>query len=169
MLTTYNNRYIDYHGYYSYYDAYDPIYYPLSFNFAPGGYYELDFGWIALGQLFAIASAGAVHGPPHHLKLVSDTYQPTDCGSVRRWLKFKVVDDRGRNAGHVKVEESFESVDEYPVGYEGVPNSCWNFYFYPGACRITDWDQTFTDQLWVGCPSAGGECGYPTVASVWWW
>jgi hypothetical protein len=135
----------------------------------PGPQRDISFSTIFLGTLNALFSYGTMHGPPDHLKLVSDTYPQSSCGSVRRWLKFKVVDSMGRYAGRVNVEETFESTTDPMVGYQSIYNSCQNDNYRPARCSGMDLDGTFTDQLWVGCPSAGGECGFPTVASRWWW
>ncbi|MDT4952831.1 MAG: hypothetical protein QOJ02_969 [Acidobacteriota bacterium] len=107
-------------------------------------------------------------GTPHHLKIVSDTRPPTDCGSVRRLIKFQVVDINGRRVGHSDTEETFEDLNNPAIKYSSIYNSCQNSNYSPPACS-RDIDGSFTDQLWVGCPSNGGDCGFPEVRSVWSW
>lgn len=107
-------------------------------------------------------------GVPHHLRVISDTRPATSCGSVRRLIKFRVVDVNGRGVGHSHTKETFEDINNPAITYSSIYNSCQNSSYSPPACS-KDVDGTFTDQLWVGCPSSGGDCGFPEVRSVWTW
>ncbi|MBA3242904.1 MAG: hypothetical protein H0T60_16910 [Acidobacteria bacterium] len=147
-----------------------PVLFPNNFSFVGLGPPQVSsVRDILLGNLTGAFIAGAVAGQPHHLKLVSDTYPTSSCGSVRRHLKFRVVDSAGRRTGRVQVEETFETASQPATGLQSVYNSCQNSNHSPLGCAQVDADNTFTDQLWVGCPSAGGDCGFPTVTSRWWW
>jgi hypothetical protein len=106
-------------------------------------------------------------GAPHHLKLISDTFPSTSCGSVRRLLQFRVVDVNGRGVGKSRTVETFEDINNPANRFSSIFNSCQNNNYSPAACSV-DAGAVFTDQLWVGCPSSGGDCGFPTVASRWW-
>ncbi|HEX8847316.1 MAG TPA: hypothetical protein VF791_21915 [Pyrinomonadaceae bacterium] len=150
----------------------DSVYFPYYFSFTgPGPETAISYNTIILGAVYSIFTEGGTAGQPHHLKLVSDTFPLTDCGSVRRWLKFRVVDANGRRAGNVRVEETFETTSQPPTGIQCLYNSCQSNNYCPPGCQGMDLDGTFTDQLWVGCPSAGGDCGFSPspVVSRWWW
>ena len=72
-----------------------------------------------------------------------------------------MVDSIGRYAGRVSVVETFEDPNNPSIIYSSIHNSCQNNNYSPGGCEGMDLDGTFTDQLWVGCPSSGGDCGFP--------
>ena len=161
-------RYLDYYGYSSYYDPYDPLYYPLSYYFYPGGSYEIDFSNIVLGELFAIASRGTMHGQPHHLKAVSDVTFNHDCGQgqpVREW-RFKVVDFWGRNAGRVPIKEHFqegtivsscngETVPATPCGRNHPYNNGYYDTVSPGGCLPDICGFMIRYNEWRWCPRRG--------------
>ena len=117
-----------------------------------------------LGYLVADASAGATHDPPHHVKVVSDDYVQTpdnNCGSKQRHIRLRPVDSSGRYAGQIRVWETLETIDG--AGLQSLYNGCNGQTFYPIGCDpINPIQRSFTDQLWVGCPSIGGDCGFLT-------
>lgn len=149
-----------------------PVLWPAAggpFNFfGPGPQVDVSFSQIFLGTLNTLFSGGQRHGTPHHLKVVLDRYEATSCGSKRRLIRLQPVDSMGRSVGLISVEETFESTTSPPVGSRCIGNSCQNNSYCPGGCDAMR-NIYFTDQLWVGCPSAGGNCGFPAVTSVWRW
>lgn len=165
--------YIDYYGYATSYPYGDPLYYPWAYNFTGSGSSQSNVYGALLGYLVAAASGGETHGPPHHVKVIDDDYPQTNCGSKRRLLKLRPVDSNGRYAGQIRVRETLETTDG--VGLQSIYNSCQDDNFTPIGCDpINSISRSFTDQLWVGCPSAGGECGFqppngPLFVSRWWW
>jgi len=159
---------IDYYNFQTYLEGI-PVYYPSSYEFLGPGPRRPSIGAILLGTTFALFSQGTRHGQPHHLKVVSDSTTTESCGSKRRKIKLKVVDSAGRYAGRVSVVETFEDPNNPSITYSSIYNSCQNDNYSPYRCAGMDLDGTFTDQLWVGCPSSGGNCGFPDVGSRWWW
>lgn len=97
-------------------------------------------------------------------------HEPDNCSTVRRLIRLRPVDDRGRYAGRISVVETFESVSSPAVGIQSLYNSCENTPYFPGRCLGMSGNY-FTDQLWVGCASGSGECGFEPspVVSRWWW
>ncbi|MGI9106689.1 MAG: hypothetical protein ACR2G4_10620 [Pyrinomonadaceae bacterium] len=153
---------------FSAYEVGSPVIYPIYYNFIGGGPLRRGVSSIILGLVNAAWSAGALAGPPHHLKLISDTTPITSCGSKRRLLKFRVVDSTGRGVGTTSTKETFEDPNNSSIIWPSIYNSCQNQNFSPPSCS-EDRGGIFTDQLWVGCPSSGGTCGFPAVGSRWWW
>ena len=149
----------------------DPIVYaPAYFGFnGPGPEVDVFSNSIFLGTIFSLFTAGGTAGPPDHLKVVSDTTTTQSCGSKRRLIKLKVVDGNGRYAGRVQVVETLEDPNNPSNTYSRIYNSCQDNYYSPYRCAGMDLDGTFTDQLWAGCPSSGGNCGFPDFGSRWWW
>lgn len=169
----YAEGYGDYYNYIEYTYG-NPVYYPIQYDFVgPGPDTTTPFSSILLGITNALFSEGSRVGPPHHVKVVSDTGQrQQDCTTVRRLIKFQVVDSAGRRTGTVPVGESFfDPQSGTPVN--SVTNSCRNNeQIYPSGCAPTDqWSSPFgqfTDQLWVGCPTVTFSCGTSAV-SRWSW
>ena len=159
----------DYYNYAIYEDpTFGEVWYPLYFRFEGPGPSQPTLKEIILGVTYAIWSAGALAGPPHHLKVVSDM-TTIECSSKYRRLRVQVVDRDGRNAGTVPVRERF-----YQGGVEvsSVPNGCRNNEpIYPTRCAPTDTGTNgrFTDHLTVGCPLVGGNCGIPELTARWSW
>jgi hypothetical protein len=113
-----------------------------------------------------------VAGNPHHVKVVSDTGQSQqECNTIRRRIRFQVVDSTGRSVGTVPVGESFFD-PQSGTPLNSVTNSCRNNeQISPVACAPTDAlppRGQFTDQLWVGCPTVNFSCGTLAV-SRWSW
>jgi len=104
---------------------------------------------------------------PHHLRVISDDTTTASCGSQRRLIVFQVVD---RNNNAVAVSRTKETFHDATTGAQlsSIFNSCQNANITPSSCS-TDAGGRFTDQLWVGCPSAGGSCGTPQFISKWSW
>lgn len=164
--------YLEYYDYYNYieYTYGEQIMFPSNYSFVGLGPPQVSgVRDILLGVITGAFTAGAVAGQPHHLKLVSDNITTASCGSVRRLMKFRVVDSTGRRTGRVKVVETIQD-HRYPsIRYPNIYNGCQGSYYTPSRCREVDRDNTFTDQLWVGCPSAGDPCGFMLFRSQWWW
>jgi hypothetical protein len=164
----YGDTYEDYYDYVQWSYG-NQVYYPYYYGFTGlGPDVQIDGTSILLGGVYSIFSMGATSGPPHHLKVVSDNTFTESCGSKKRHIKFRAVDSNGRKAGSINiVEELFDSYTGARL--YSVYDSCQNNYFSPIGCSSMDSDQTFTDQLWVGCPSSGGDCGFQDMRSVWYW
>jgi len=113
------------------------------------------------------SGAGVTVRTPHHLKVLSDTTTTRSCGSLRRHIQYQVVDRNGNPAGTTPTKEILTDVNTGAV-LASVFNSCQNNNYTPPACS-TDTDGIFIDQLWVGCPSSGGDCGFPDFYSNWYW
>jgi hypothetical protein len=115
-------------------------------------------------------SGNVVVRTPHHLKVISDVTTIELCGSKRRLIKYQVVDVNGDHTGRTPTVETLHDPNTGAV-LASVHNSCQNSNFSPFACSPDAADGTFTDQLWVGCPTPnGGEfCGFPEVISKWHW
>ena len=65
--------YDDYYNYVVWAQA-DPVYQPYYWNFfGPGPETEIDLSSIVLGGVFAYFTQGAQSGPPHHLRVNSDS------------------------------------------------------------------------------------------------
>jgi hypothetical protein len=107
---------------------------------------------------------------PHHIKIISDTTTVRSCGSKRRDIVYQVVDRNGMNTGKTPTVEVLTDPNTGAV-LTSIFNSCQSSNFSPAACSSDNADGTFTDRLWVGCPTpSGGEfCGFPDVISSWYW
>jgi hypothetical protein len=115
-------------------------------------------------------SVSAMVRTPHHIKIISDTTTVRACGSKRRDIVYQVVDRNGMNTGPTPTVEVFTDPNTGAV-LTSVFNSCQSSNYSPAACSSDNADATFTDRLWVGCPTpSGGEfCGFPDVISSWYW
>ncbi len=159
----------DYYNYYIYEDPMfgDIVWFPLSYSFNGPGPDRPSASQIILGVTYAIWTAGALAGPPHHLKVVSDNITTSSaCGGEleRRW-KFRVVDANGRNAGRISIEEQFPgTITDSCSGYTVTPQQCTSSAPYSGG---------YTDTLTTGCPpgqpSPGGSCGFRINPNRWRW
>lgn len=109
-----------------------------------------------------------VKGTPHHLKVISDTTTTRSCGCKRRNITFQVVDSGGINTGTTPTVEAFTDPNS-GAALASVFNSCQNSNYSPPACSSDNPDATYVDILWVGCPSSGGDCGFPDLVSSWYW
>ena len=121
----------------------------------------------AIGTTYALFSGGAVHGPPHHLKVLSDDTLES-CGTKDRRIRFQVVDANGRRAGTTQTKESFHDPNTGADCPNCAYNSCRGEYISPSGCS-TDPRGIFTDRLWAGCPFVSGECGTAIFVSKWLW
>jgi hypothetical protein len=151
----------DYYGYSYYYDAEEPFTYPMSFQFT-GGPAQQTFPYIPLGNIFAIASGGTMHGPPHHIRATDDeTTLEGNCEPWRKW-KYKVVDDNGLNAGRVHVKEQFPGAEYTSCGSHGE--------VHPSPCSINYWhlDGKVWDNVHPGGCTDEGHCGFTFNVEKWW-
>jgi hypothetical protein len=156
---------IDYYNFQTYLEGI-PVYYPGSYQFMGPGPRRPSIGAILLGTTLALFSQGTRHGPPHHLRVVSDTTND-DCGSKKRAIRFQVVDSGGRRTGTTTTRERFYDPNTGSQ-MSSVYNSCRNENINPSGCSV-DIAGIFTDQLWVGCPTVGGFCGTNQFISKWVW
>jgi hypothetical protein len=160
---SYVNGWSDYYNY-SYYEG-GGINAPGSFTFYGYGPETMKYSsFLFLGQ----SNKKVKVGTPHHLKVVSDATTTQSCGSKRRLIKYRVVDSNGRGTGRTGTLEEFTDPNNSNV-LPSIFNSCQNSNFPPPPCSTDAADATFIDQLWVGCPSSRGDCGFPTVISNWYW
>lgn len=161
--------YIDYYNYETYMEGL-PVHFPYAYGFlGPGPDRVTSLQSIILGITNALMSQGSRHNNPHHLKVVSDITLTASCGSKDRRLTLQVVDDQGRNTGTSSVVETLHDPDNGEL-WLSVFNTCQNSAYAPFPCYPTDLPRgTFTDRLWVGCPSSGGDCGMTTIRSKWFW
>ena len=157
----------DYYNYAIYEDPmFGQVWYPLYFRFAGPGPSQPTLKEIILGATYAIWSAGALAGPPHHLKVVSDNTStlnpPNGCSQQERRVRYRVVDSRGRSAGSNYIREVFPGPITDSCSYDPVgPSPCSNNY--------TDYRGVFTDVLRTGCPTIGGSCGFRINPNQWQW
>ena len=105
---------------------------------------------------------GVSVNPPHHLKVLSDTYQASSAcpTTARRLIKYQEVDINNAPVGTIQSKEQFGSKS---------PNSCNNGNPGTNETCSTDTSGVFTDQLWIGCNSVGGSCGVTYTKQQWLW
>ncbi|NOT64070.1 MAG: hypothetical protein HOP19_27975 [Acidobacteria bacterium] len=163
------SQYWDYYNF-QVYDAGgggDPVWYPLDYNFIGNGPQSPSLSNIVLGTVYSVWALGGQAGRPHHLKVITDETATASCGSKRRLITFQVVDVSGRHTGLTPTVETLHAI---PEGTEYCPwNSCKNQGYCPPSCSTDGPTGKFIDQLWVGCPSSGGSCGFDDTRSKWWW
>src|SRR5713226_1892399 len=101
-------------------------------------------------------------GKPHHLKVLSDTYQSRSAcpTTVRRLITYQSVDVNNAPVGTDSTKEQFgsKSANTCNNGAPGTNETC-----------SEDPDGIFTDQLWIGCNSVGGSCGVTYTHQQWLW
>lgn len=107
-------------------------------------------------------SAQTTVTPPHHLKVLSDTYQSlSSCPTtVRRLIKYQSVDVNNASVGTIQTKEQFGTK---------FANTCNNGA--PGTSETcsSDTNGIFTDQLFIGCNTVGGSCGVTYTHQQWLW
>ena len=144
-----------------------PVYYPGAYTFTGPGPRRPSLGEIFLGTTLALFSLGTRHGPPHHVRVLSDETE-TVCDTPRRRIKFVVVDSSNRRSGTSTNRERFYDPNTN-AEMSSAFNSCRNENTSPSGCQ-RDALGIFTDQLWVGCPTVSSTfCGYNTLISKWIW
>jgi hypothetical protein len=97
---------------------------------------------------------------PHHLKVISDTHKMTSCGSLLRIIKYQVIDRNGMDTGVTPTKETFSP--------STVTNSCNGSTIRPTTCSTDNPDAAFRDNISVGCPSTGCNCGFEAT-TTWQW
>jgi hypothetical protein len=148
---------------YAAYGVMDPsIHFPGWFNFSGDGPSVSGLQNIFLGTIYTIFTGGAASGPPHHLKVVSDQQITGTCGQKQRFVTYKIVDSTGKKAGGVPIKEIFPGT---------IIDSCSNKEVKPTQCNA--WADlftgNFTDQIFTGCPSQQGNCGFTIADNRWAW
>jgi hypothetical protein len=100
-------------------------------------------------------------GPPHHLKVISDIYQPSSaCPTTkRRLITYQEVDVNNNPVGSIQSKEQFASKST---------NTCGNGNSTSETCTV-DTNGQFTDVLSVNCNTVGGSCGFTYTKQQWLW
>lgn len=160
--------YEDYYNYVVWAQA-DPVYQPYYWNFfGPGPETEIDFPSIVLGGVFAYFTQGAQSGPPHHLRVNTDSdftlnssTNPPGCGQVMKVINYTVVDQSNRAAGQTRLKEYPQTIQDTCSGGTVTLTTC--------SSGSTSPNGGFTDRIQTGCPQTGpSSCGFQ-FSNTWQW
>lgn len=144
-----------------------PVYYPGAYTFTGPGPRRPSLGEIFLGTTLALFSLQSRHGPPDHLRVLSDNTEDNGCGALRRRIRLMVVDSSNRRAGTTTTRERFYNPTS-GIEMANAANSCRSDTVVPSSCS-TDIGGIFTDQLTVGCPTRPTPCHIDPVIAKWIW
>jgi hypothetical protein len=107
-------------------------------------------------------SGGVNVRTPHHLKVLSDTYQAASAcpTTARRLIEYQEVDINNAPVGTIQSKEQFASISA---------NTCNNGNPGTSTNCSADPDGVFTDAQSINCNTVGGSCGLTAKKQQWLW
>jgi hypothetical protein len=132
-----------------------------STSMAASGYIPVTPGRNCPDTLFTLSGSVKVN-QPHHLKVLSDTYQASSAcpTTARRLITYQEVDINNAPVGTVQSKEQFASIST---------NTCKNGNPSTSSTCSSDPNGVFTDALSINCNSVGGSCGVTLTKQQWLW